>query len=77
MVLGDERTRDLYALLVLAAASAVVAVAAATTWWALVGLGFLARAAAPLRAVLGGAVGPGLIPVLQRPASRRSSGLSG
>ena len=33
--LGPERTRGLYALLVLAAALAVVAVAAATTWWAL------------------------------------------
>ena len=62
--LGDERTRGLYALLVAAAAAAVVAVAAATTWWALLGLGFLARAAAPARAVLAGAAGPALIPVL-------------
>ena len=62
--LGDERTRYLYAFLVLVAAAAVVAVAAATTWWALLGLGFLARAAAPTRAVLTGAVGPALIPVL-------------
>ena len=44
--LGDERTRYLYAFLVLVAAAAVVAVAVATTWWALLGLGFLARAAA-------------------------------
>ncbi len=62
--LGDERTRYLYAFLVLVAAAAVVAVAAATTWWALLGLGFLARAAAPTRAVLAGAAGPALIPVL-------------
>jgi 1,4-dihydroxy-2-naphthoate octaprenyltransferase len=62
--LGDERTRYLYAFLVLVATAAVVAVAAATTWWALVGLGFLARAAAPTRAVLAGATGPALIPVL-------------
>ncbi len=62
--LGDERTRYLYAFLVLVAAAAVVAVAAATTWWVLVGLGFLARAGAPTRAVLGGATGPALIPVL-------------
>ena len=62
--LGDERTRYLYAFLVLVAAAAVVAVAAATTWWALLGLVFLARAAAPTRAVLGGAAGPALIPVL-------------
>ena len=45
--LGAERTRGLYALLVLAAALAVVAVAAATTWWALVGLGFLLRMVPP------------------------------
>ena len=45
--LGDERTRYLYAFLVLVAAAAVVAVAAATTWWALLGLGFLARALPP------------------------------
>ena len=64
--LGAERTRGLYALLVFAAACAVVAVAAATTWWALVGLVFLVRTIAPLRTVLGGAVGPALIPVLQQ-----------
>ncbi|HSF35984.1 MAG TPA: 1,4-dihydroxy-2-naphthoate polyprenyltransferase [Nocardioides sp.] len=62
--LGDERTRVLYAFLVLVAAAAVVAVAVATTWWALLGLGFLARALPPTRAVLGGATGPALIPVL-------------
>ncbi len=64
--LGAERTRGLYALLVLAAALAVVAVAAATTWWALVGLGFLLRMVPPVRTVLGGAVGPALVPVLQQ-----------
>ena len=62
--LGDERTRSLYAFLVLVAAAAVVAVAVSTTWWALVGLAFLARALPPTRAVLGGATGPDLIPVL-------------
>ncbi len=62
--LGEERTRGLYALLVLAAAAAVVAVAVATTWWALLGLGFLARIAPSTRAVLKGAAGPDLIPVL-------------
>jgi 1,4-dihydroxy-2-naphthoate polyprenyltransferase len=66
VVLGAERTRGLYALLVFTAACAVVAVAAATTWWALFGLVFLLRAVAPLRTVLGGAVGPALIPVLQQ-----------
>ena len=64
--LGPERTRGLYAMLVLAAAAAVVAVAAATTWWALVGLGFLVRMVPPVRTVLGGAVGPALVPVLQQ-----------
>ena len=63
--LGDHRTRLLYAGLVAAAAAAVVVVAALTTWWAVVGLGFLAVAARGLRTVLGGATGPGLIPVLQ------------
>jgi len=66
VLLGAERTRGLYALLVLAGACAVVAVAAATTWWALFGLVFLLRTIAPLRTVLGGAVGPALIPVLQQ-----------
>lgn len=64
--LGAERTRGLYALLVLAAAVAVVAVAAATTWWALLGLAFLVRMVPPVRTVLGGAVGPALVPVLQQ-----------
>jgi 1,4-dihydroxy-2-naphthoate polyprenyltransferase len=64
--LGAERTRGLYALLVLAAQAAVVAVSAATTWWALLGLGSLLVLAAPLRTVLGGAAGRALVPVLQR-----------
>ena len=64
MLLGEERTRGLYALLVGAAGVAVVGVAASTTWWALVGLVFLARCVAPVRTVLGGAAGPSLVPVL-------------
>ena len=66
VVLGDRRTRRLYVALVALAAAAVVAVAAATAWWVLVGLGFLVLAAPAARTVLGGATGPGLIPVLQR-----------
>lgn len=66
VVLGDRRTRGLYVGLVVLAAAAVVAVAAITTWWVLVGLGFLALAGPAARTVLGGATGPGLIPVLQR-----------
>ena len=64
--LGVDRTRGLYVLLVLAAALAVVAIAVATTWWVLVGLGFLAVAVRAVRTVLGGAVGPELVPVLQQ-----------
>ncbi|GAA2010043.1 1,4-dihydroxy-2-naphthoate polyprenyltransferase [Nocardioides kribbensis] len=62
--LGEGRTRQLYVGLVGLAALAVVALAALTTWWALLGLGFLVVAARGVRTVLGGAVGPGLIPVL-------------
>ena len=65
VLLGDPRTRALYAALVAAAALAVVGVAALTTWWALLGLGFLAAALPGLRTVGGGATGPGLVPVLQ------------
>ena len=65
VVLGDERTRYLYALLVGAAAVAVVAVAAASTWWCLLGLVFVLRLVPALRIVLGQAQGPALIPVLQ------------
>jgi 1,4-dihydroxy-2-naphthoate octaprenyltransferase len=64
--LGAERTRALYALLVLAASAAVVAVAVATTWWALAGLGFLTAAAPAVRTVGRGATGPDLVPVLQQ-----------
>lgn len=63
--LGDERTRGLYALLILTAALAMIAIAASTTWWVLVGLAFLFRAGRPLGTVLRGATGPRLIPVLQ------------
>ena len=66
VVLGGERTRYLYALLVGAAAVAVVAVAAASTWWCLLGLVFVQRMLPALRTVLGGATGPGLVPVLQQ-----------
>jgi 1,4-dihydroxy-2-naphthoate octaprenyltransferase len=66
VVLGDRRTRVLYLLMVVLAALAVVAVAAATSWCVLVGLGFLVLAVPAVRTVLGGAAGPGLVPVLQR-----------
>ncbi len=64
--LGEERTRSLYLLLVLAAAFAVVAVAVASTWWTLAGLGFLVVAIPAVRIVRSTASGPALIPVLQQ-----------
>jgi 1,4-dihydroxy-2-naphthoate octaprenyltransferase len=69
VVLGDERTRDLYALLLGAAAVAVAGTALATSWWALLGLVFLPPALAAVRSVLGGAAGPALVPVLARTGS--------
>ncbi|MEZ0577845.1 1,4-dihydroxy-2-naphthoate polyprenyltransferase [Nocardioides sp. MH1] len=64
--LGDRRTRAFYAVLVALALAALVGVAVLTTPWALLGLVFLALALPATRAVLGGALGPGLIPVLQQ-----------
>ncbi len=64
VVLGDRRTRMLYAVLVVASAGAVVGVAAVTSWCVLTGLLFLVLAAPAVRAVLRGATGPGLIRVL-------------
>lgn len=66
VVLGEDRTRGLYALLVVGAAVAVVAVASETTGRALVGLAFLVPLVRPVRTVLGQATGPALIPVLQQ-----------
>ena len=65
VVLGADRTRALYLLLVLARRSPASAVAASTTWWALLGLGFLVPALPGVRTVMSGAVGPALVPVLQ------------
>jgi 1,4-dihydroxy-2-naphthoate polyprenyltransferase len=63
--LGNWRSRLLYVVLV---ASAFVLVLAAATgagsWWPLLGLLAAALAARPLRAVLQGADGPELVPVL-------------
>ncbi len=64
--LGERRTRLFFVLLVLVALAAVVAVGALTTWWALLGLGYLLPALPAVRTVVGGAAGPGLIPVLQQ-----------
>ena len=64
--LGDSATRQLFAVLVLAAIVACIAVAALTTWWAVLALAYAATAAPAARAVLEGASGPELIPVLQQ-----------
>jgi 1,4-dihydroxy-2-naphthoate octaprenyltransferase len=67
VVLGDERTRILYALLLGLALVALVGVAVTTTWWALLGLVALLPARRALGTVLGDrATGPALVPVLQQ-----------
>ena len=64
--LGDSATRRLYAGLVLAVILAGLAVAALTTWWAVLALGYAGAAAPATRAVLEGAHGSALVPVLQQ-----------
>lgn len=66
VVLGDERTRYLYALLVAASVVALVGVALSTTPIALLGLVFAIMAVPATRLVLAGAAGRELVPVLQR-----------
>jgi 1,4-dihydroxy-2-naphthoate octaprenyltransferase len=63
--LGDRRTRRLHALLMLVALAALVGVAHTTTWWAVLALAYAVPSLRAGRVVLSGAVGPGLIPVLQ------------
>jgi 1,4-dihydroxy-2-naphthoate octaprenyltransferase len=63
--LGDTRTRGLYVVLVAVAHLALVGVAVSTTSWALLALVFAVPALQAARVVRSGAVGPGLIPVLQ------------
>ena len=62
--LGDARTRWFYVLLVLVSMLSVVAVAATTRWLVVVALLFVLRLVPAVRAVLGGARGPALVPVL-------------
>ena len=64
--LGDGSTRQLYALLVMAAILSALVVAAVTTWWAVLALAYAGTAAPATRAVLEGARGAELIPVLQQ-----------
>ena len=62
--LGVARTRALYVALVAVAYAAVV-IAAAGRPWAILALGSLPLAVAPVRAVRSGAAGPALLPVLR------------
>jgi 1,4-dihydroxy-2-naphthoate octaprenyltransferase len=55
----------LYLGLVGVAVGAVVALSVMTTPWALLGLGAAPLAVAPIAAVLHGATGPALVPVLR------------
>jgi 1,4-dihydroxy-2-naphthoate polyprenyltransferase len=66
VVLGDARTRGLYALLVGLAVVALVGVALSTSRLALLGLAFVLPAVPATRIVLTGATGADLVPVLQR-----------
>ena len=66
VVLGDERSRYLYALLVGAAAVALVALALSTSRLALLGLVFALPAVSATRLVLTGTTGRELVPVLQK-----------
>ena len=62
--MGDAGTRRFYVLLLLVAALAVVEVAVTATPWALVAVSAAPFAVAPVRAVVSGATGRALIPVL-------------
>ena len=66
VVLGDARSRALYALLVFVAAATLVGLAVTTSWLALLGLTFLVPAVSATRLVLSGTTGRGLVPVLQQ-----------
>jgi 1,4-dihydroxy-2-naphthoate polyprenyltransferase len=66
VVLGEERSRYAYTLLVGAAAIALVALVLATSAWALLGFGFLLPVLPATRLVLTGTTGRELVPVLQR-----------
>ncbi len=66
VVLGDERTRGLFAFLVAAPAVALVALAFATTHRVLLGLVYLVAAVPAVRTVVSGTTGRGLVPVLAR-----------
>ena len=62
--LGDRTTRWFYVFLIAAAKALVLAIAFSGRPWAAIGLVGIAVAVPALKAVLGGAKGPALIPVL-------------
>ena len=67
--MGDRRTRQFYALLVVVSFVQLLAVAAGGRPWALLALAAAPLAIGPVRTVLDGAsVGPALVPVLQATA---------
>ena len=65
VLLGDARSRTFYVLLVAVSVGAAVALGVGATPWALLALLGLVPLLPAVRAVLGGAVGPALIPVLK------------
>ena len=68
VVIGDERSRYLYTLLVGAAAVCLVAIVLSTSRLALLGVAFVLPAVPATRMVLTGATGRDLVPVLARTA---------
>jgi 1,4-dihydroxy-2-naphthoate octaprenyltransferase len=63
--LGESRTRLLYLILIGLATLMIIIVAALTSWWALLGLAALMLIIPAVHAVITGALGPALIPVLK------------
>lgn len=63
--IGDRRTRLLYAAMVVAALAVPLVLALMTSPWVALASATAALAVRPLRVVLGGALGPGLIPALK------------
>ena len=63
--IGDRRTRLLYAAMVVVALAVPLALALMTSPWVALASATAALAVRPLRVVLGGALGPGLIPALK------------
>ncbi|HET7386560.1 MAG TPA: 1,4-dihydroxy-2-naphthoate polyprenyltransferase [Nocardioidaceae bacterium] len=69
VVLGDERSRVAYGLLITLAGLSLVGLALVTSVWALLGLIFLVPAVPATRLVFAGTTGRELVPVLSRTGS--------